>query len=286
MNVLPDELAHAYLDLLEIDVERGAVDAAALGRLQIAHVQRVPYETLDIVLGRPPGIDPVDSARRVISGRGGYCYHLNGAFSALLAWLGVDVTRHLAGVQNRATAEPIGPNGNHMALTATFPDGSRWLVDAGLGDGPAEPLPLVAGRHDQLGFCYTLGPSVCGDGIWRFDHDVRGGFFGFDVDLGRAATIADFQSMHAQLSSNSHFTRTVTAQRWAGDRIEILRGCVFTELTQEESRTTDVTESHDWWSVVIDRFGLAYRDLGVDERERLWASVSDGHRAWVAAGRP
>jgi len=44
------------------------------------------------------GIDPLGSARRILGGRGGYCYHLNGAFSALLAWLGVDVSRHLAGV--------------------------------------------------------------------------------------------------------------------------------------------------------------------------------------------
>jgi N-hydroxyarylamine O-acetyltransferase len=286
MDVLSDELAGAYLDLLEIDVERGAVDAAALARLQVAHVQRVPYETLDIVLGRPPGIDPASSARRVVGRRGGYCYHLNGAFSALLGWLGVDVTRHVAGVQNRMTAEPVGPNANHMALTATLPDGSRWLVDVGLGNGPVEPLPLAFGDHHQRGFRYTLGPSQSGEGIWRFDHDARGGFFGFDVDLRRAAAIADFTSMHAQLSTNSHFTRTVTAQRWSGDRIEILRGCVLTELTSKESRTTDVTESRDWWSVVIDRFGLAYGDLGVDERDRLWASVSDGHRGWVAAGRP
>ena len=44
-----------------------------------AHLERVPYETLDIVLGKPPGIDPLASARRILGGRGGYCYHLNGA---------------------------------------------------------------------------------------------------------------------------------------------------------------------------------------------------------------
>ena len=285
-EVLPGALAHAYLELLDVEAARKAVDAAALRRLQRAHLHQVPYETVDIVLGRPPGIDPIASARRVVGRRGGYCYHLNGAFSALLAWLGVDVTRHAAGVQNRATPEPVGPTGNHLALTATLPDGSRWLVDAGLGDGPLEPLPLTAGAHAQPGFRYGLGPSVCGEGIWRFDHDARGGFFGFDMDLRGPATMADFESMHARLSTDSSFTRTLTAQRWVGDRIEILRGCVLTELTHSETRTTELTEKHEWWSVVIDRFGLAYGDLPSDELDRLWTFVRDGHAAWLESGSP
>ena len=114
---LPDDVALAYLELLELDLRPGAVDVIALGRLQRAHVERVPYETLDIVLGRPPDIDPQASARRILGGRSGYCYHLNGAFSALLAWLGVDVTRHLAGVHGGRVSEPPGPDGNHLGVT-------------------------------------------------------------------------------------------------------------------------------------------------------------------------
>ena len=65
-EVLPDDVADAYLELLDVEVARGAVDAAALRRLQRAHVHQVPYETVDIVLGRPPGIDPIASARRIV----------------------------------------------------------------------------------------------------------------------------------------------------------------------------------------------------------------------------
>jgi len=103
---LPDHVARAYLDLLGIDALPGAVDADALRALQSAHVARVPYETVDIVRGRPPGIAPLASVKRVLAGRGGYCYHLNGAFSALLAWLDVDVTLHISGVQGRGQEAP------------------------------------------------------------------------------------------------------------------------------------------------------------------------------------
>ena len=61
--------------------------------------------------GLPPAIDPLASARRILGGRGGYCYHLNGALSALLAWLRVDVTRHLAGVYGGRVEEPPGRTG-------------------------------------------------------------------------------------------------------------------------------------------------------------------------------
>jgi N-hydroxyarylamine O-acetyltransferase len=282
---LPDDVALAYLDLLELELEPGTVDAPALHRLQRAHVERVPYETLDIVMGRPPGIEPLASARRIVAGRGGYCYHLNGAFSGLLAWLGVDVTRHLAGVHGGRVAEPPGPDGNHLGLTARTPDGDEWLVDVGLGDGPAEPLALVEGEHVQRRYRYRLGPSPFGDGVWRFSHDPSGGFVGFDV-ASQVAAIGEFAEMHAFLSTRSSFATTVTVQRRAGERLEVLRGCVFTERSADAARTREVATPDDWWGLVLDHFGLSYRDLTRDERTALWRHVLDAQGAWQASEEP
>lgn len=279
---LPDDVAFAYLELLGLELERGAVDAPALHRLQRAHVERVPYETLDIVMGRPPGIDPLASARRILGGRGGYCYHLNGAFSALLAWLGVDISRHLAGVHGGRVQEPPGPDGNHLGLTVRTPDAGAWLVDVGLGDGPAEPLTLAEGEHVQDGYRYRLGPSPFGDGIWRFGHDPSGGFRGFDVAMETAA-MEDFAEMHAFLSTQSSFATTVTVQRRAGERLEILRGCVYVERSPDGAVSREVTDSADWWGLVVDHFGLSYGDLASGERSALWRRVRDGHDAWTAS---
>lgn len=280
MERLPDDLALAYLDRLECDLRPGGVDADALFALQSAHVARIPYETVDIVRGRAPGIDPLESVKRVLAGRGGYCYHLNGAFSALLAWLDVDVTRHVAGVQGREQ-EPPGLNANHLGLTARTPDGREWLVDAGLGDGPSGPLLLVVGDHEQLGYHYRLRSSDTGPGAWRFDHDPQGSFEGFDL-ASETARIDDFGAMHAFLSTQSGFARTITAQRRIGCRIEVLRGCVYTETTPDATNVTEITEHDAWWDVVITHFGLDYHDLPADERETLWRQTLDRHRAWRA----
>ena len=281
--LLPDHLAHAYLELLGLDLRPGEVDSVSLAVLQRTHLERVPYETLDIVRGAPPGIDPHACARRVVGGRGGYCYHLNGAFASLLEWLRVDVTRHLAGVQGSDVPEPPGANGNHLGLTVRMPDGESWLVDAGLGTGPAVPIPLTEGVHEQDGFRYELRPSPVAPGGWRFEHDPRGGWLRFDMASGPATT-EDFLAMHAELSTG-RFARVVTAQRHAGRRLEILRGCVYTEV-DGAVRAQDVTDPDDWWGLVLGHFGLAYGDLTTHEREALWRRVHDTHLAWDTAGRP
>lgn len=57
----------------------------------------MPYETLDILRATPvPPLDPEESARRIIAGRGGYCFLLVDAFAALLVSLGFTVAEHHA----------------------------------------------------------------------------------------------------------------------------------------------------------------------------------------------
>ncbi|WP_143587924.1 arylamine N-acetyltransferase family protein, partial [Streptomyces alboverticillatus] len=128
-----------YLTVLGV-TRPAAPTAEALRALHRAQVERVAYENLDIHLGSATSIDAAESVARIMRGRGGYCFHLNGAFSALLTALGYDVTLHRAGVQS-TPEDPAGATGNHLALTVRL-DGERWLVDTGLADAMHEPLPL------------------------------------------------------------------------------------------------------------------------------------------------
>jgi N-hydroxyarylamine O-acetyltransferase len=283
---LCDDLGLAYLERLEVDAGRGGVDATTLAALMRAHVMRVPYENIDIFRGRPPGIDPHGCVTRVLAGRGGYCCHLNGAFVALLEWLGVDVTRHVSGVQGRTAAAAPGPNANHLGVTAHTADGSEWFVDAGLGDGPAEPLPLTFGRHEQDGFTYQLGPSEFDPDGWRLEHDPRDGFVGADFSRAPAVT-EQFLQMHGELSTSpkSGFVRVATAQRRTDVGVEVLRGCVHSVTTSTGATARDVSSEGEWWSIVIDGFGLAYGDLPREERACIWSRVRSAHSDWDAAGR-
>ena len=74
-----------YLDRLGI-ADPGEPSVAGLRALHAAHVELVTYEAIKIQLGRPTTVDPYESAERIVARHpGGYCYHLNGAFSSLLS---------------------------------------------------------------------------------------------------------------------------------------------------------------------------------------------------------
>ena len=63
------------------------------------HVRAIPFENLDVLLGRPPRRDlPALRGKLVDSQRGGYCYEHASLCAAELEALGFTVARHSARV--------------------------------------------------------------------------------------------------------------------------------------------------------------------------------------------
>ncbi|WP_431681985.1 arylamine N-acetyltransferase family protein [Kitasatospora sp. KL5] len=279
--MLSHDLVGRYLHRLGLP-RPSAPTAAALAVLHRAHVERVPYEDLEIQLGRPTTVDPVESAERIVRGRGGYCFHLNGAFSALLAALGFDVTRHLAGVQRQVDLEPVGAAGNHMALTVRTAEGP-WLVDVGLGDGLYEPLPLRAGSHRQGSLRFGLTPSAVVPGGWRLEHDPAGSFRGMEFSP-EPADPADFAAEHTRLSTSpeSAFVQFYCTFLRNADGFEALRGCVLLQAGTAGREAREVTDEQEWFALLTDRFGLDLSDVGPEGRAALWQKVHGAHMAWKA----
>jgi len=278
-----------YLSRLGV-THPGPPSIAGLFAVHRAHVERVPYETLEIQLGRPTTIDPNESAGRIIRDQqGGYCYHLNGAFSALLAALGYDVAWHRAGVQRHGIANRPGADGNHLGLTvsglpaAVAPDG-RWLVDVGLGDALYEPIPLRAGLYHQPPYTFILRRSEVEPAGWRLDHDEKGSFAGVDFAADRAGT-SDFEAQHKYLptSPESGYVRVMTAQRRRAEGADILRSCTLTRISPGGSQVITLDRSDDWFTALADIFGLTLISVDDASKARLWVKVHSSHLAWVAA---
>lgn len=150
MNNLTPEQVITYLRRLGIKAP-GPPTLATLNALHVAHQQRLPFENLDIHLGRPIILNLSEIAGKVLnSGRGGYCYELNTLFAALLRSLGYGVELLSARVMG-PTGTP-GPEFDHLALRVTSPEFSgAYLVDVGFGDAFLEPLPLQNGFTRQQG---------------------------------------------------------------------------------------------------------------------------------------
>src|ERR1039457_559684 len=79
------------------------VSPDTLRGLHLAHLYTVPFENLDIHLGRGLSLDEAALFDKVVTrGRGGFCYELNGLFCALLRDLGFRVTMLSAEVARKS----------------------------------------------------------------------------------------------------------------------------------------------------------------------------------------
>lgn len=286
MPRLDPALQQAYLARLGVEAEPPSV--AAMRRLVRRHAERVPYETLWIQAGEAWSIDPYESAVRIARhGRGGYCYHLNGALGLLLASLGYAVRGHVGGVHG-----PDGPSpavaGNHLVLTVELapseanPSGI-WYVDAGLGDALHDPLPLIAGRHAQSPFELTLEQTD--DAAWHLVHDPSGGFTGMTWTMASAHP-ADFEAKHQWLSTSpeSGFVRVPMAERRDATGVDVIRGLVLSRIGEGAHTAEPITDRAAWFDVLGEVFDLRLPTMTPEQRDRLWAYVLAAHRRHSAEG--
>ncbi|MFB6807372.1 arylamine N-acetyltransferase [Streptomyces sp. NPDC056387] len=154
----------AYLDRLGVTGPLEP-DAQTLRRLHRAHALTIPFENLDILLGRGIDLDvDVMQSKLLRSRRGGYCYEHNMLFAVLLERLGYEVTRLYA----RPILDAPKPlPRTHLILSVAVGD-ETYLADVGFGDeGPLEPIPVRDGIvSEQNGWVYRLARVKGADKEW------------------------------------------------------------------------------------------------------------------------
>ena len=139
----------AYLDRVGWRGDLHA-DYTTLAGLLGAHMSHIPFENLDVLLGRGVrvGLDAV-ADKLVARRRGGYCFEHGTLFAAALERIGFAPQRHTARVVV-VVPRTEAPR-THMFLTVPLPEG-RFVVDPGFGSlAPRAPLPLVDGEQVRVG---------------------------------------------------------------------------------------------------------------------------------------
>lgn len=122
-----------------------------LQALQRHHLFAVPFENLDIHLGREITLDIALIFQKIVGQRrGGFCYELNGLFYELLTSLGFQVKR-VSSIVMTEQGEWT-PEYDHLSLIVSLPEG-EFLSDVGFGRFSFLPIQLVHGsvHEDQEG---------------------------------------------------------------------------------------------------------------------------------------
>ncbi|RDI54524.1 arylamine N-acetyltransferase family protein [Nocardia mexicana] len=156
----------AYLERIGFTGDRTPT-VATLRRLVYLHTTTIPFENLEILLGRPILLDVKSLQDKMVRHRrGGYCFENATLFAAVLERLGFGVTG-LSGRIFLGEDDRLLP-ATHAGLRVTAADDDRaWLCDVGFGSGPLEPIALTPSADE-----FTIG-------AWRFllerDTDELGG---------------------------------------------------------------------------------------------------------------
>lgn len=118
---------------------------AALHSITRAHAETIPFENVDVLLGRPIRLEPAALYQKlVVDHRGGYCFEQNGLLLDVLTQLGFAVRPLSARVRVGVSDRSIDLPRTHLVLEVTI-DGAIWITDVGVGSASlTAALRLVA----------------------------------------------------------------------------------------------------------------------------------------------
>lgn len=238
-----------------------------------AHLLSIPYENLDIHLGRPLRLEPEQTFEKlVLKRRGGWCYEMNGLLAWALRELGFRLN-YLAGAVPRANAGP-NADGNHLVLLVHLAEGD-FIADVGFGDGFWEPIPLREGRYLQNNFQFRLEYSP--DDRWTVHNHPQGAAPTYDFSL-RPHKLEDFQARCEWLQTSPHsgFVQKTVCQRMLPDGIVTLRGAVLKTVWVDKAEQRLVESEAEYAQVLEEVFGLEV------DTARLWPKVWQSHLEWQA----
>ncbi len=235
---------------------------ATLQGLVARHTATLPFENLDVLLGRPIRLDVASIQQKLIgAGRGGYCFEQNGLFFHVLVALGYRVAPLSARVRWQRPRD-FTPARTHMFVRVEL-DGGAWLADVGVGGvSPTAPLRLVEAEvqptpHDRRRL-------VREDGRWF--HQVS---FGAGVDWLDVCefTLEEMPPIDQELANwftsahpQSHLKDKLIVSRAApeGVRLNLLNHDFTTRFSDGRSVTRHLESAEELLAVLADNFGLHF----------------------------
>jgi N-hydroxyarylamine O-acetyltransferase len=232
---------------------------ATLRTLQLAHVSSVPFENLDVLLGRRVSLEPSDIFKKIVHNRrGGYCFEQNSLFRDVLRAIGFSVTPLLARVRWQVPPEVKTPL-THMVLRVAVA-GRPWLADAGFG-GVGSTDPLALDTADQQDTFHDTRRLIMREGT--FVHQVRFAATWADVYEFRIEEPApmDFEmgNLFSCTHPKAHFVNNLVVTLIQPDRRFVILNREFTvRQLNGQAETRPIPSPDELLALLAERFGLHF----------------------------
>ena len=231
-----------------------------LSALTEAHAQAIPFENLDVLLGRPIRLEPEALFDKLVAEqRGGYCFEQNGLFLAVLEELGFRVTPISARVRLQRPRDFIPPR-THVFIRVEL-EGESFLTDVGVGAlSLTGPLRLLEDAEQETP--HEPRRLVREGSSWF--HQVRFGNEWHDVC---EFTLEPMPSIDRELGNwftsahpQSHFKNRLIVARAApdGQRVSLLNDELSVRNRGGLATTTRIASGAELLEVLRSSFGLAF----------------------------
>lgn len=227
-------------------------DLATLKKLHAASVAKIPFETLDVFIGKKFFLTLSDLYDKiVVRKRGGGCYELNGLFYHLLRALGFDVSICNAHLYDAKQALIL--DSQHMVLIVKL--NGFWLVDVGYGNGFAEPLfldrPEMQKQGDRVFRCLDENSRYI---VQEKEH---GSWISWYALTKAAKTIEDFEErnwFHQTNRESVFFGKRICMLAKGDETIELLGNVLVRKTSSGIKRT--IIEEKDISQILQTEFGI------------------------------
>ncbi len=262
----------AYFERIGDDGPRD-VSLENLNRMIAAHVQSIPFESLDVLLRRGISIDLADiEAKLVGARRGGYCFEQNTLMLQVLRQLGYTAQPISARVTYRKPTDVL-PARTHIFCRVTL-EGRDWFVDVGVGAAtptcalrveldsvqstPHEPRRFVT-RGDWDGLDRRSPDAV-------MVHQVEHGGEWFDVC---EFTLEEMHPIDRELGNwytsahpDSYFGKAIMAARATENGRVTISNQGFTRRANDGTKTSrTMANDAEILEVLASEFGIVLRPL-------------------------
>jgi N-hydroxyarylamine O-acetyltransferase len=255
--MLPLDL-DAYLARLGYTGPR-APTRAVLADILCRQVSTLPFENLDVLLGRPIRIEAAALLQKLVyDRRGGYCFEQNNLLLLALRALGFAAEPMIARVRWQVPPETV-TGLTHMLVRVTL-DGQEWLADAGMGslsltapllmiDGLEQETPHDTRRLVRRGELFAQ--QVRFDGQWQ------------DVSLFHPQTAAavdlELGNWYSHTHPQAHFRNNLMVARATAEGRLTLFNHEFTERHRDGTTRKRVLAAPDeLLTVLAENFGLYF----------------------------